>query len=109
MDIISGLVVITSAFIFGAALAGGLATRALSHNPGASSHSWGATKAVLGTIVVVYFVSTTHLLLIAQQSGLAAGNLVIGLVLLFVQFVEPAVRAGRRPLSQSDEAENWRR
>lgn len=109
MDIISGLVAVTGAFLIGAAFVAGLASRAWSHNPGTAWEGWLPGRATLGTMVVVYFVATTHLLLIAQQPGLAAANLAIGLVLIFVQFVEPAVRAGRRAPEKADEGETWRR
>ncbi len=109
MDIISGLVVVTGAFLVGAAFLAGMASRTAPHNPGNVWEGFLPGRTTLGTMVVVYFVATTHILLIAQQPGLAAANLALGLVLVFVQFVEPAVRAGRRQPEKADEAENWRR
>jgi hypothetical protein len=111
LDIISGLVTITSTFFLGAAVSAVLATR-----PGADAGgnaAKGLARSVLGTLVVVYFSASTVLLVIAQQYGLAGGNAVIGLLLVFVQFAESSLRPAPRPAEAtaeaSDDGEAWRR
>ena len=57
-------------------------------------------------MVVVYFVAITHLLLIAQQVSLALGNLVVGLILVVVLYLEPGISGAN---DSSDDSESWRR
>lgn len=108
MDIISGMVVVTSVLILGIALTGIAAVRSgREASTNESQHEiFAGMRGIQGTLVVVYFVATTHLLLIAQQLSLALGNFVVGLILIVVQFVEPTIRGGRRP---SGDRDDWRR
>lgn len=108
MDIISGLVLVTSALILGITLTGIFAAHASGRrSENLMSHEiFSGMRGIQGTMVVIYFVATTHLLLIAQQLSLALGNFVVGLILIVVQFVEPAIRGGRQSPGEQD---NWRR
>lgn len=107
MDIISGLVTITAAFFFGAAVSAVLGARS---GGGSGAYvSLALARSVLGTLVVVYFAASTVLLVIAQQYGLAGGNAVVGLLLVFVQYAEPSLRAAQRPAEATDDGETWRR
>jgi hypothetical protein len=108
MDIISGIVVTTSALILGVALTGIIAINSASRSPAERGQQevFAGARGIQGTMLVVYFVATTHLLLIAQQVNLALANFVVGLVLIVVQFVEPSLRGGRR---SPGEQEDWRR
>ncbi|MBI2863097.1 MAG: hypothetical protein HYX94_00850 [Chloroflexi bacterium] len=107
MDIIAGLVITSSSFLFAAALTGILVWRGTGgHNPATGEDTIRAGGgAILATLVVVYFVATTQLLLIAQQHGMALGNFIVGLVVFAILCIEPAVR-GRR---HSTEDSNWRK
>ncbi len=108
MDIISGIVLTTSALILGLALIGIFAVHsAIGRDSGqVMPEIFVGARGVQATLVVVYFVATTHLLLIAQQTSLALANFVVGLVLIVVQFVEPAVHGGKKAPGEQD---NWRR
>ena len=108
LDIITGIVIITSSFILGTAIAGVLGARGVPNDGRGSAGTWTRTRAVMALLVVVYFVATSQLLLIAQQPSLAGGNLVVGLVLVVFQFVEPSLRESKQPVDV-DERENWRR
>lgn len=102
MDIISGITITTTAFLFAASIVALFLGRT-----GSSRTGHGRAMGVLGTMVVIYFVAITHLLLIAQQISLALGNFVVGIVLIVVLYLEPGVsQAGSSP---DDEQQNWRR
>jgi hypothetical protein len=104
MDIISGIVTITSAFILGMAGVILAAPKLLAEIP---RDSQSITTRVLATVLVVYFVAVIDLLLIAQQVSLALGSFVVGLVLLVMFYVEPALRGQRSGAAQ--EREDWRK
>ena len=108
MDIISGMVLVTSALILGITVTGVFAAHASSKGADnrISQEIFTGMRGIQGTMVVVYFVATTHLLLIAQQLSLALGNFVIGLILIVVQFIEPTIRGGRQSPAEQD---NWRK
>lgn len=108
MDIISGMVITTSALILAIALMGVSAARVTAEQSSRSVYQdvFARLRGMEGTLVVIYFVATTHLLLIAHQLSLALGNFVVGLILVVVQFIEPALRSGQR---SKDEQDNWRR
>ncbi|TAK31342.1 MAG: hypothetical protein EPO21_17755 [Chloroflexota bacterium] len=102
MDIISGVTIVSASFLFAASLVALFLGRS-----GSSRVGHGRAMGVLGTMVVVYFVAITHLLLIAQQVSLALGNFVVGVVLVVVLYLEPGVsQAGD---SGDSDHENWRR
>ncbi len=106
MDIIFGLVVVSSSFMIAAALTGLLVWRSVREHSSLPIEevirSGGGS--ILATMVVIYFVATTQLLLIAQQQGLALGNFIVDMVVVAILFVEPAVR-GRGQARD----ENWRK
>lgn len=104
MDIISGIVTITSAFIIGMAGVALAAPRLLAE---ATRDNQTITSRVLATVLVVYFVAVIDLLLIAQQVSLALGSFVVGLVLIVMFYIEPAIRGQRTGGSQ--EGEDWRK
>ncbi len=106
MDIISGIVWTTASLLVTMALVV-LFTRIIplgTSRPDLEVR--GLSQKVMVTSLVVYFVALVNLLLIAQQVSLALGTFVIGLVLLVVEYVEPAVR-GRGV--QAEEGEGWER
>ena len=102
MDIISGVTIVTTAFLFAASIVALFLGRT-----GSSRAGHGRAMGVLGTMVVVYFVAITHLLLIAQQISLALGNFVVGIVLVVVLYLEPGV--SQASSSPDEEREDWRR
>ncbi|MBI2952993.1 MAG: hypothetical protein HYY30_01670 [Chloroflexi bacterium] len=108
MDIISGIVVATSMLMLAIALTGIFAVRMSRDDVSNTKHQeiFSRMRGMQGTLVVIYFVATTHLLLIAQQLSLALGNFVVGLALVVVQFIEPTIRGGRQSPGEQD---NWRR
>lgn len=109
MDIIAGIVTITAAFVLGVALLFVVGARRPDSARAPHAGQGLSLAGVAGAQVVVYFVATTHLLLIAEQPGLAAGNAVVGLVFYFLQFAEPALRGGRGRGEGADEGGDWRR
>ncbi len=108
MDIIAGLVVTSSSFLFAAALTGLLVWRGAKEHtsPSADDTIRAGGGTILATLVVVYFVATTQLLLIAQQHGMALGNFIVGLVVFAILYIEPAIR-GRG--QSHEENSNWRK
>lgn len=108
MDIIAGLVTVSSSFMLSAAIAGLLVWWSARGRAASASEEpvRVGTGPVLAVMVVVYFVATTQLLLIAQQHGLALGNFIVGIVVVAILFVEPAVRG--RGQSREDDG-NWRK
>ncbi len=107
MDIIAGLVITSSSFLFAAALTGLLVWRATREHtsPSGDEVIRAGGGLILATLVIVYFVVTTQLLLIAQQHGMALGNFIVGLVVFAILYIEPAVR-GR---GHSHDEGNWRK
>ncbi len=109
MDIISGEVLVTSTFMLALALTALVAGRSMRDSDApAADRMMGLARLVLSTLVVVYFVATTHLLLIAQQISLALGNFVIAVLLLAVLYGEGLPRVGRRARGDG-EGDNWNR
>ncbi len=108
MDIISGIVVSTAAFMLSMALVV-LFTRLPNAGIERSLEIEGRNLArkFMVTSLVVYFVAVVNLLLIAQQVSLALGTFVIGGVLLVVYYVEPGLR-GRGEQGPGD-SESWGR
>jgi hypothetical protein len=104
MDIISGIVTITSAFIIGMAGVVLAMPRLLAESQG-ESHA--ITSRIVATTLVVYFVAVIDLLLIAQQMSLALGSFVVGLLLVVMLYVEPALRGQR--VAEPKEGEDWRK
>ncbi len=106
MDIISGIVVATSVFMVAMALVVLFVRMPMgAGGRGAEAETRAVAQRVMATSLVVYFVAVLDLLLIAQQAGLALGTFVVGLVVLVVFYVEPALRA--RGTQASDESESW--
>ena|GEM_PF-5055984 len=104
MDIISGIVVITSAFIIGMAGVVLATPRLLAE---ATGESRSIASRIMATTLVVYFVAVIDLLLIAQQISLALGSFVVGLLLVVMLYVEPALRVQRT--GEPKEGEDWRK
>lgn len=104
MDIISGIVIVTSAFIVGMVGVVVAAPRLLAE---AQNESHGITSRILATTLVVYFVAVIDLLLIAQQVSLALGSFVVALLLIVMLYVEPALRSQRG--AGAKEGEQWRK
>ncbi len=108
MDIISGIVTATSVFLLAmviVAVVVSVAFRDPRHSIQPETRS--LVQTVMATSLVVYFVAILDLLLIAQQTSLALGTFVIGLVLVVVFYLEPALRGrGREP---TEETEGWER
>ncbi len=108
MDIISGIVVATSVFLFTTVLVV-LFTR-VSFGEGhrvSVGEARSLTQRSMAVSMVVYFVAVINLLLIAQQVSLALGTFVVALVLLVVYYLEPAVRS--RGGEAIEESESWER
>ncbi len=109
MDIISGIVVSTSVFLFTMSLVA-LFVRLPRSEGGARwwAEAESLTQTVMSVSLVVYFVAVVNLLLIAQQVSLALGSFVIGLALLVIFYLEPAVRArGERNAPAERQRESW--
>jgi hypothetical protein len=108
MDLISGIVVATSVFLFTMALVT-LFVR-LPRSEG-TARRWAEveslTQAVMSVSLVVYFVAVVNVLLIAQQVSLALGSFVVGLALLVVFYLEPAVRTRGTRSAAVDEQDGW--
>jgi len=104
MDIISGIVIVTAVFIVGMAGVVLATPRLLAE---ANLETQAATSRIVATTLVVYFVAVINLLLIAQQINLALGSFVVGLVLVVMLYVEPALRSQRN--SSPREGEDWRK
>ena len=103
MDIISGMVITTAAFMIALSVAlFVVGPKLYGVNEEAAGHVLGALRTMLATLVAIYFVATTHLLLIAQQMGLALGNFVIALVLLALLYGEAFLHMGRRRQGNGD-------
>lgn len=106
MDIISGIVVSTSVFLFCTALVAVIAALPVSRGQhGIGPAAKGVAQRAMATSLVVYFVAVLNLLLIAQQISLALGSFVVGLALLVVFYVEPAIRT--RGAESAEEPEEW--
>lgn len=103
MDLISGMAIIVSVFMLACAL---LALAARPRGESATVEGSSITMRALATIVVVFFITTADLLLIAQQVSLALGTFVVGVLVVVLLYVEPAVRAGK---SAPPAKEDWRR
>ncbi|MHB0870737.1 MAG: hypothetical protein ACYC5J_14990 [Chloroflexota bacterium] len=108
MDIISGIVVSTSVFLLASVLVV-LFTRVspVQGRAAGDAEPRGLTQRVMAVSLVVYFVAVINLLLIAQQTSLALGTFVVGLVLLVVYYLEPALRTRGR--EEPGESEGWER
>lgn len=106
MDLIGGIVIATSVFILSMALVT-LFVRlpAGEHSIRQVTVGNKLTQKVMAVSLVVYFVAVVNLLLIAQQVNLALGSFVVGIVLLVVYHVEPALRT--RGSQAADESESW--
>ncbi|MGE5619215.1 MAG: hypothetical protein ACM3US_08150 [Sphingomonadaceae bacterium] len=107
MDVISGIVVSTSVFLLSSVLVLLFTRVSPGSAPAASGKptAGGLTQRVMTISLVVYFVAVIDLLLIAQQTSLALGTFVVGLVLLVVYYLEPGLR-GRRS-EESGGPEGW--
>ena len=106
MDLIGGIVISTSVLIFSMSMVTLFARiRTGEQVARQAAFSNGLTQKVLAVSLVVYFVALVNLLLIAQQVNLALGSFVVGIVLIMVYFVEPAVRA--RTSQATEETESW--
>ena len=106
MDLIEGIVVATSVFIVSMALVVLFVRLPMGEQRrGAESETRSLAHRVMATSVVVYFVAVLNVLLIAQQVSLALGTAVIGLVILVVYYIEPAVRG--RAGQATEDAESW--
>lgn len=108
MDLISGLAVIASVFMLACALVA-VVSRRPAGEPGYSGglDAVGLASRVLATLVIVFFITTADLLLIAQQVSLALGTFVVGILLVVVLYLEPSMKAGRGPAEEGKEG--WRR
>ena len=106
MDLIGGIVIATSVLIFSMSMVT-LFTRMRAGEQVARQAAFcnNLTQKVLAVSLVVYFVAIVNLLLIAQQVNLALGSFVVGILLIVVYFVEPAVRA--RTGQATEEPERW--
>lgn len=106
MDLIGGIVVATSVFVVSMTLVT-LFVRppAGERNPHQLAMSNKLTHRVLAVSLVVYFVAVVNLLLIAQQVNLALGSFVVGVVLLVMYYIEPALRT--RGSQAAEESESW--
>lgn len=106
MDIITGVVVVTAIFFPSLALAFVFVARS-SSSDSTNTDAFSLANRILATLIIVYFLSLTELLLIAQQISLALGTFVVGFIALGILHVEPGLRPRKYP--SSDGGENWRK
>lgn len=106
MDLIGGIVITTSVLMLSMALVT-LFVRMPAGGHSARQVVLGnkLTQKVLAVSLVVYFVAVVNLLLIAQQVNLALGSFVVGIALLVVYYVEPALRT--KGGQATEESESW--
>ena len=107
MDIISGIVAVSASFILMLGGVGAVVAVSAKHSAAGQRQGFSLASRVLATAVVVYFLAVMNLLIIAEQLGPALASFLIGLVVLAVLYVEPAVRARRRA-NDGEEEDSWR-
>jgi hypothetical protein len=115
MDIISGVVVTTSVFLAAAALTSLFIAWRVGHSMKLEDGTFDAdprflerlvesrARSVLTTLLIVYFVATTNLLVVAQQLGIALFNMAAGVILVVGMYLTGVLWSG------SDERDHWRR
>ena len=107
MDLIAGIVISTSVFLFSMAMVTVFARVPWGEHGARRAEEAGTfTQRMMAVSLVVYFVAVVNLLLIAQLANLAMGSFVVGIVLLVVYYLEPAIR-GRGSQAPTEESESW--